>query len=72
PRLGNQELHGRLYHILCVRDDGGTGVEVEDHDDAAISALNYETASNGLTAVGDRLTLIYLGTHYDALKSVLT
>jgi len=72
PRLGNEALIGRDYHFTCIADAGGTGVEVEDHDDAFVSSMNYATASNGMTAVGDRVILRYMGTHYQQIAATLT
>lgn len=72
PSLGNEELIGRDYHFLTVSDGGGTGVEVEDRDDAILSGLNYATASNGMTAAGDNVILRYCGTHYRQIAATLT
>lgn len=67
-----RETRGIDYHIMCVTDGGGTGVNIEDQDDAIVTAKNYTAAGNGQTAVGDEVILRDTGAWYSVIKSVLT
>jgi hypothetical protein len=63
---------GRFFFVYCNVDLGGTGVVVQDQDDAIVSGLNYVTAGNGLTAKGDFVLLFCTPTHYVELKEQTT
>lgn len=67
-----KEAKGRFFSIKCVSDGGGTGIAVQDGDDAIITGNNYAAAGNGLTAVGDYLLLYCDGLQYIALATNLT
>jgi hypothetical protein len=63
---------GREYTFVCVADNGGTGVSIEDQDDAIVSGKNYSTGGNGMTAVGDAVVVKSNGYFYEQRYVSLT
>jgi len=59
------EAKGREFIFVCVSDLGGTGVVVQDRDDAKVAAKNYATASNGIEKAGGTLHLYCNGAWYE-------
>ncbi len=67
-----QAARGKFYQFDCVADGGGTGVLVQDQDDAIVAAANYLSAGNGMTAVGDHILLYCTGKRYIQIDATLT
>lgn len=67
-----QTAKGRRFYFRCVSDLGGTGVIVQDQDDAIVSSERYTSASNGLTAKGDKLCVESDGYGYAQIYATLT
>jgi hypothetical protein len=64
---------GRQYLFLAVVDLGGDGFEVQNPaNNAFVAALDYETAGNGMTAVGDYVIVEDCGKFYRQVAAVLT
>lgn len=67
-----EALVGEPYMFICTKDGGGTGVILQDQDDAITSGLNYVTAGNGFTAKGDTVIAIPTPYAWEIVKSHLT